>query len=194
MVRATLLALCLAATASGCLGSQDEDAARPAPARPAPERACVPTEGGSADVTPAADGTPSRITLGPGQSLEPSREATARARRGKPMVVAGVVHTADCEPLAGATVHAWQADASGRYGPGEGDAMRCCYLDGVALTDAHGRFELRSVVPGGYAGGDAHVHIEVGHPRARGLLTELLLDDVRLRGDRVRFDVVLPPD
>ena len=131
---------------------------------------------GTAPGAPAAGW---RIRLGPGMELAPSPTAIAAAQRGQRLLVSGTVRAADCStPLQGAMVHVWQTNADGEYGPGHGtDQLRCCYLQGTAKTDAGGRYQLETVMPGHYKGEDpsppAHIHFDIRHPNARGLMTEL---------------------
>ena len=184
LMRLATTGLVLGLLTAGCMGSDDE----PVPERPAAKRTCAPTDGHSEPVDLAAEGTPSRVRLGPGMELKPTRRTRAAARRGEPLVVEGVVSGRDCRPLAGATVQAHQTNGDGEYGPGEGEQMRCCYLQGTARTDAAGRYALDTVMPGGYDNGRAHVHLAFGHPEAAGLVTELVLSS---DGPTARFDVVL---
>jgi catechol 1,2-dioxygenase len=92
------------------------------------------------------------------------------------------VYAADCTtPLAGATLQVWQTDSDGVYGPGHGTGnLRCCYLQGALRTDARGRYEFTTIKPGRYKGEaqppPAHIHFEVSHPDAGGLMTELLFE------------------
>jgi protocatechuate 3,4-dioxygenase beta subunit len=57
---------------------------------------------------------------------------------------------------------------------------RCCYLQGTLRTDARGRYEFTTIKPGRYKGEaqppPAHIHFEVSHPDAGGLMTELLFE------------------
>jgi len=144
----------------------------------------------------------SRARLGPGELLKAMRRNLAAARIGKPLVVTGTVRGEDCSPLAGATIHAWQTNGKGRYGPVVGGRDRCCYLTATVRTGTDGRYRLDTVLPRGYAGGPAHIHMEAGHPEAAGLLTELLFgvaaspDAVSIPLENVRdgtaeFDIVL---
>jgi protocatechuate 3,4-dioxygenase beta subunit len=121
--------------------------------------------------------------------LKRTPKSLAASRRGEPLVVTGAVRTEDCRPLAGATVRAWQTNGDGDYGPGEGENMRCCYLQGAARTDARGRYALETVVPGTYSGGRAHIHVVAGRDDATWLETEFLIDS---NEPRARFDLVLP--
>jgi protocatechuate 3,4-dioxygenase beta subunit len=180
MKRAIVVALVLAA---GCGG----DETKPAQERVA--RTCTPTAGEVETVTAAPADTPSRIRMGPGMTLKPTKATLAAARIGKPLVVTGVVTGADCAPLAGATVTAWQTNGRGRYGPGEG-GDRCCYLTGTARTDAKGRYTFDTVMPKGYDGGPSHIHFEAGHPDAEGLVAELIFDAPTARAE---YDITLQP-
>lgn len=153
-----------------------------APATTAPGRACAATRGEASQGTGAiAAGTPSRIELGPGGEVRRTAATVAAGRRGgQRLLVSGTVYAADCvTPLAGASLEVWQTNAAGEYGPGHGTADdRCCYLAGALRTDQRGRYRFETVRPGPYKGEarppPAHIHVEVRHPDAGGLLTELL--------------------
>jgi protocatechuate 3,4-dioxygenase beta subunit len=155
--------------------------------------ACAPTRGEAAQAgTPrevAAD-APSKARLGPGGELRRTAETVAKGRGGQRLVVSGTVYRADCKtPLAGASIAVWQTNAEGEYGPGQGTGdEQCCYLGAALRTDERGRYELHTVKPGHYKGEPdpppAHIHFEVRHPDADGLLTELLFEG----------DPQLPPD
>jgi protocatechuate 3,4-dioxygenase beta subunit len=162
-------------------------ATAPVPAAPASATTarpgCTETPGEPAQGTaPAAGDAPSRLRLGPSAELRGSARAAAAARRGQGLLVSGTVYAADCTtPLAGATLRVWQTDADGVYGPGHGTAnITCCYLQGTLRTDARGRYQFSTVKPGHYQGQadapPAHIHFDVRHPHAGGLMTELLFE------------------
>ena len=168
--------LAVAVATAGCT-----TAARPATVTPRPQAspACDPTPGeppqGSGQ---AATATPSRVRLGPGEGLSPTPANRAAGRRGgRPLLVRGVVYRQDCAtPLAGATLHVWQTNPEGLYGPATpGGDVHCCYLQGTARSDGAGRYALETVMPGHYkdAHMPAHIHFEVSHPAAQGVMTEL---------------------
>src|SRR5947199_7273039 len=140
---------------------------------------CTTTAGswqGGADQAPP--GTPAVVKLGPGMELTPNAITLAAASKGTPMRVTGVVYSRTCRLLAGVSIRAVQTNGDGEYGPVVGDQLgACCYLQGLALTDDAGRYELDTVKPGHYKGADpvppAHIHISVSHVGSRHLETEL---------------------
>jgi protocatechuate 3,4-dioxygenase beta subunit len=130
---------------------------------------------------------------------EATKRNIAAARIGDPLVVAGTVRGEDCAPLAGATINVWQTNGDGRYGPVVGGRDRCCYLAGTVLTGEDGRYALDTVMPRGYDGGPAHIHLRAGHPDAEGVVTELLFGSetnpqavtVEARDGTAELDIVL---
>ena len=105
----------------------------------------------------------------------------------------GRVTDSDGSPIAGANLDVWQADSEGRYsgfmpGPPEGN------LRGQVRTDADGRYEVRTVIPGPYtipldgptgkmtaAAGwspwrPAHIHLIVSADGHEPLVTQLFID------------------
>jgi catechol 1,2-dioxygenase len=107
--------------------------------------------------------------------------------------VSGRVTDADGKPLSGANLDIWQADAEGRYsgfmpGPPDGN------LRGQVRTDADGRYQIRTVIPGAYtipldgptgkmtAACDwspwrpAHIHVIVSADGHEPLVTQLYID------------------
>lgn len=129
---------------------------------------------------------------------------------GTRLTVNGHVLGPDCEPVAGATVDVWQADASGAY-DNKGFVLR-----GVMATDADGAFELVTIIPGHYLNGStyrpAHIHVKASAPGYALLTTQLYFegdpynaDDAWIRdslimtledmgeGKRARYDIVLAP-
>jgi catechol 1,2-dioxygenase len=100
----------------------------------------------------------------------PDRTAIAEpAEPGPRLIVRGRVLGTDCGPLGGAVIDVWQADAAGVY---HDDRLR-----GRIRTDARGRWELFSILPGRYRidGGfrPAHVHLTIAHGGFRPLTTQL---------------------
>jgi protocatechuate 3,4-dioxygenase beta subunit len=181
-------------TLVGCdSASRDRGAGSPAstPTQTPAGAGCVPTRGEAPQGTGAvAAGAPSSARLGPGGEVERTPETVAAGRGGQRLVVSGTVYRDDCRtPLAGASIEVWQTNAEGEYGPGQGTGdERCCYLAAALRTDERGRYQFETVKPGHYKGEPqpppAHIHFEVRHPDAEGLLTELLFEG----------DPQLPPD
>jgi catechol 1,2-dioxygenase len=103
---------------------------------------------------------------------------------GKPFVVSGMVFASDCvTPLAGAIVEVWQADDKGDYDNQIGDPGPNVYnLRAQTKTDACGRYQFETIVPGHYLNGaqfrPAHVHFQVTHPSlAASFVTQLYFKD-----------------
>jgi catechol 1,2-dioxygenase len=108
-----------------------------------------------------------------------SSESLAAARRGEPLRVFGRVVAADCAtPIAGAAIQVWQTNGDGDYGPpGDNGQLRCCFLTATLTTDASGRYEILTVMPGHYRDAQppppAHIHFDVRSPTGTGVMTEL---------------------
>jgi protocatechuate 3,4-dioxygenase beta subunit len=144
------------------------------PAIPAPS--CQLTPGDrqqGVDRVPVAD-VSWRARLGPGKELSATPANIAAGARGQRLVLEGMVLDAQCRPLAGAVVDAWQVTADGVYGPAGSDGgIVCCYLTATVRTNDEGRFELQTVMPGRYSGAPAHIHVGIAGPRGGQLLTEI---------------------
>lgn len=100
---------------------------------------------------------------------------------GEVLIVRGQILNTDEEPLKGAIVDIWQANAAGRYDnddpqkPPDPDRF---LLRGQMKTDAQGRYEFESVVPGRYTVGQGqyrprHIHYIVSVPGYVPLTTQL---------------------
>lgn len=80
---------------------------------------------------------------------------------GTRLIVSGrVFDPSGTKPVAGVKVYAYQTDATGIYNKPDPREPR---LKATVVTDAEGRFELRTIRPGSYpgGGGPAHIHFEV---------------------------------
>ena len=102
----------------------------------------------------------------------PHRAVLASSRdKGTPLVLSGLVMSRSCTPLANAELDIWHANADGAY-DNEGYKFR-----GALTTDANGRWQLRSIVPGRYLNGrtyrPAHVHVKVRAKKHEELTTQL---------------------
>jgi protocatechuate 3,4-dioxygenase beta subunit len=108
---------------------------------------------------------------------------------GDPLIVTGRIVGRDGRPVPAAVLYVYQTSSKGWYSDRaahvaarEGD-RRHARLFGYVKTDAGGRFEVRTIRPGGYPDGNlpAHIHVEVerGGQPADSLITEIRFDDDR---------------
>lgn len=140
----------------------------------------------------AADAAPVPVLGGPCEGCEivhagmPAQlGATARiapvGEPGEPLVVEGVVRTADGAPAAGIVVYGYHTNAKGLYPDG---ATRHGDLRGWARTGADGRYRFETIRPGGYPGrrDPQHIHLHVIEPgRGTYFIDDVLFeDDARL--------------
>jgi transcriptional regulator GlxA family with amidase domain/protocatechuate 3,4-dioxygenase beta subunit len=117
---------------------------------------------------------------------------TAPDEPGIPLVVTGTVQDDKKQPIAGALVHVFHADAAGAYTSGRDMDEPHAQLFAYVKTGADGRYEFRTTHPGGYAGeykpepGVAlkipeHIHFEVSAPGfAERKLQLVFKDDPRM--------------
>ncbi|MDQ3896201.1 MAG: dioxygenase, partial [Actinomycetota bacterium] len=123
----------------------------------APTPACTDDD----DVTPAQ-------TEGPYFKPNSPERTNIRGDAGGPrLLLTGTVATTDCKPVSRALVDFWQADGNGAY-DNSGFGFR-----GHQFTDAQGRYQLDTVVPGLYPGRTRHIHVKVQAPGGRILTTQL---------------------
>jgi len=131
-------------------------------------------DGGSGDGSSAACSETEANTEGPFyKEGAPSRMVLIDENTpGTRVTVSGrVLDAGGCAPLAGAVLDVWQADASGAY---DNDGYQ---LRGVLQTDADGRYEVVTIVPGHYLNGaryrPAHIHVKVSAADHELLTTQL---------------------
>jgi protocatechuate 3,4-dioxygenase beta subunit len=110
-----------------------------------------------------------RQTEGPFFKTETPRrtslvEPGSRAAR---LVLAGVVLSPDCKPVANALLDFWHADETGDY-DNKGYRYR-----GHQFTDAQGRYQLETIVPAEYPGRTRHIHVKAQAPGGRVLTTQI---------------------
>jgi catechol 1,2-dioxygenase len=94
---------------------------------------------------------------------------------GTGLIVSGTVYCSDCvTPLANAIVDVWQANDSGAY-----DSVGFV-LRGRMETNAEGKYEYASILPGFYLNGaqyrPRHIHYKVSHPQGTALTTQLYFE------------------
>ncbi|MER0238532.1 intradiol ring-cleavage dioxygenase [Fulvimarina sp. MAC8] len=86
---------------------------------------------------------------------------------GQPILLYGQVLGQDCQPVSGAKLDFWQADANGNY---DNSGFR---LRGHQFSDGNGRWRLETILPGLYPGRTRHIHVRV-QPRGGRILTTQL--------------------
>jgi len=145
-----------------------------------PETGSTSTTGTSADSALACSGgatsagvTPS-LTEGPYyKSGSPEQADLYQAGvAGTKLVVTGYVYDTNCQPVANAWLDFWQADGNGNY-DNSGYTLR-----GHQYTDANGRFQLTTVVPGLYPGRTEHIHVKVQAPNGQVITSQLFFPGV----------------
>ncbi len=91
---------------------------------------------------------------------------------GTKIVITGYVYDTNCQPVANAWLDFWQADANGNY-DNSGYTLR-----GHQFTDANGRYQLITVVPGLYPGRTEHIHFKVQAPNGQTITSQLFFPGV----------------
>lgn len=87
--------------------------------------------------------------------------------RGERVNLDGLVMTRDCQPVRGAIVDIWHADAAGDYD------NRGYELRGHQITDERGAWRFETIAPARYPGRTRHYHVKVTPPGGRTLTTQL---------------------
>lgn len=84
---------------------------------------------------------------------------------GRRLLVEGLVTDTAGRPIRGASVGAYNTDATGLYNPPD-SGTREPRISGTVITDAQGRFQILTVYPGAYPGlaEPAHVHFGATGP------------------------------
>lgn len=106
---------------------------------------------------------------------------------GETLVLSGFVLTRQCQPVAGALVDLWHADPQGQY-DNAGYRFR-----GHQFSDAQGRYQFITRIPGVYPGRTRHFHVKVLSTNRPSLTTQLYFpgDQVANRRDRIFHDSLL---
>ncbi len=131
------------------------------------------------------DPTP-ELTEGPYFTPNSPKRTTilASGAAGTRLLLTGRVLTTAGKPVKRALVDFWQCDARGAY-DNQGYRFR-----GHQFTDARGRYQLLTVVPGLYPGRTKHIHVKVQAPRKPVLTTQLFFPGV----SQNRADGIYTPD
>ena len=87
--------------------------------------------------------------------------------KGIPVRLSGVVLNRKGQPIAGALLDFWHADANGEY---DFEGFRC---RGHQFADANGRYVLETIVPGLYPGRTRHYHVRLQAANGPILSTQL---------------------
>lgn len=80
---------------------------------------------------------------------------------GERLIVSGTVRDAAGKPIAGALIEVFHADAKGNYAPARAMDEPNARLFGYLKTGAAGRYEFRTIRPGGYAKQPIPQHIHM---------------------------------
>lgn len=167
---AALIALVLA----GCAASQST--ATPAntaqPAASTVPSSALPTSAAATCTSPAT--ATIAQTEGPYfKAGSPEKSALVEAgMSGTALTFSGTVVDTSCNPIAGAIVDIWQADASGTY---DNAGYR---LRGHVATDANGTFTFQTIIPGEYPGRTEHIHVKVTPSGGATLTTQMYFPGV----------------
>lgn len=144
-----------------------------------------PVFGQPLPLTPTCGEKPGRTpsqTAGPFYSPDSPRRSSliepgSKAER---LVLAGLVLSPQCKPVANALLDFWHCDETGEY-DNKGFRYR-----GHVFADAQGRYSLETIVPGEYPGRTRHIHVKVQAPGGRVLTTQLYFpDEPRNRSDGI---------
>ncbi|WP_439495865.1 intradiol ring-cleavage dioxygenase [Bosea sp. (in: a-proteobacteria)] len=132
-------------------------------------------QGAALPLTPSCDGKAAvtrRQTEGPyftpSSPLKPDLRGDGA---GEMLALSGFVLTPQCRPVAGALVDLWHANVGGDY---DNSGFR---FRGHQFTDAQGRYQFLTRVPGLYPGRTRHFHVKVRAGRGPVLTTQLYFPD-----------------
>lgn len=79
---------------------------------------------------------------------------------GEPLTLCGtLVRLEDGEPLAGERIHLYHATLAGEYEPTDPADESTARLNGWVTTDAEGRFQVKTILPGDYGSSEDNRHI-----------------------------------
>jgi protocatechuate 3,4-dioxygenase beta subunit len=72
-----------------------------------------------------------------------------------------VLNASTCNPIKGAAVDIWHADAAGNYSGFSSDTSSRTFLRGIQKTNAAGVAHFTTIYPGWYSGRAVHIHVKV---------------------------------
>jgi protocatechuate 3,4-dioxygenase beta subunit len=109
---------------------------------------------------------------------------------GEPLIVSGTVRDPEGKPIAGALISVFHADAKGYYTPARAMDEPNARLFGYMKTGANGRYEFRTIRPGGYPKQPIpqHIHMLVSAAgyrdhRCRSTCQLVFADDPRMTAE-----------
>jgi protocatechuate 3,4-dioxygenase beta subunit len=187
MVTILSLAACVQANLPALTPAAQPVAGEPAAAESPAAEAAAPAEPAAETVPVACSGTPTSPNMeGPYYTAGSPERASLidEGMPGMPIRIFGHVFDQNCDPVAGAKVDFWQADANGVY-DNAGYTLR-----GHVLADENGGYAIETIAPGEYPGRPPHIHVKVFAPDGRELLTTQLY----LAGSESSADVRAAPD
>lgn len=113
-------------------------------------------------VAPACILTP-EMTEGPYYlNNEAVRSDIIEGMPGAPLhLVLTVVDAGTCQPIPGAAVDVWHADAIGEYSGFGSTTSNRTFLRGTQVSGADGKVDFRTIYPGWYQGRTEHIHVKV---------------------------------
>ena len=172
--------------------SSTADPTSTAPRATAPAETTTPTDPGD-ELTPltAADfdalgvcALLAETTAGPFPTQDQlERRDVTEGYPGHPTRLGLRVIDAACDPVPGAVVEIWHADASGDYseyrdgGEGKDEGEGTAFLRGHQVAGEDGIVEFHTIYPGWYRGRAVHVHLRVHVDGATVLTSQLFFDD-----------------
>lgn len=125
-------------------------------------------------------------------------QLAAEREPGERLTIRGRALQRDGKAVAGTTLLLYQTDASGVYGTQPGNAMNTARLRGRLTTGPNGEYEVLTIRPGAYPGGQvpAHIHVcRVENGREpRPLFEFLFAGDPALRGAERGYVLTLRKD
>ena len=190
--RRTFLAGSVAVIAAACSGSGDGET--------------TATTGAVSDSSPATTGQSAGVAIealtpasfesvpicamtpaqpaGPFPTLEPlDRLDITEGYPGHPLRLGIRVVDPACQPVAGARVEIWHADATGDYssyednGSGKDEGEGTTFCRGFQTADADGIVEFQTIYPGWYEGRAVHIHIRADIDTQQLVTSQLYFDE-----------------
>jgi protocatechuate 3,4-dioxygenase beta subunit len=125
----------------------------------------------------------------------PSQQRIAPAgEAGAPLTISGIVVDSEGKAIANASIYVFQTDARGYYSAANQNAEQTARIHGYLRTDRAGRFNIRTIRPGGYPNATIpqHVHFFVNAPGQSERVFEIVFEDDSRMTDRIRSESAQP--